>query len=120
MLRHASVRQHKTELQRRSCWIEVQLFKGQRKKRENNLLCKDKVEREREREESASGGSRHSGQMRGGCGRSRLPTAAEGANERNREREREGERTAAQIRTAFNANRDYHFTTIKSKFFQQN
>ena len=35
--------------ERGSCWIEVQLFKGQRKTRENNLLCKDKVERERER-----------------------------------------------------------------------
>ena len=40
--------------ERRSCWIEVQLLKGQRKRRENNLLCKDKVERRGAVEETAA------------------------------------------------------------------
>ena len=60
--------------ERGSCWIEVQLFKGQRKTRENNLLCKDKVERESGGRQRRRGG----GQRReGGCGRSSLARLGE-------------------------------------------
>ena len=69
-----------TQNRARGAVVEVQLFKGQWKRRENNLLCKDKVERKREREGGAGGGGggdSGSGQMRGGCGRSRLPAERE-------------------------------------------
>ena len=97
--------------ERGSCWIEVQLFKGQRKTRENNLLYKDKVERERERERRQRQRRRGGGQRReGGCGRSSLARLGE----------REGGRPnqdCFQRKRA--ASRDYNLTKREAFYYSQ-